>query len=232
LGLDNVALSVVVMNEEFVNKLMNVVVSYDIDGAAKAAEDALQAGVDPVVAIEDGLARGVRIVGDKFGSAEVYLPELMVAVEAMKQAMKVLEPAIKEGARARRQSLGKVIIGTIEGDIHDIGKSIVSAMLTVAGFEVVDLGSDVPVEVFIEKTREVKPQVIGMSALMTTTMLRMEEVVRVLEKEGLRKNVKVIVGGAPTSQEWADKIGADGHGGDAMEAVEVMKNLVGQLGHD
>jgi len=225
-------LSVDVMNEEFVNKLMNVVVSYDIEGAAKAAEDALQAGVDPVVAIEDGLARGVRIVGDKFGTAEVYLPELMVAVEAMKQAMKVLEPAIKEGERARRQSLGKVIIGTIEGDIHDIGKSIVSAMLTVAGFEVVDLGSDVPVEVFIEKTREVKPQVIGMSALMTTTMLRMEEVVRVLEKEGLRKNVKVIVGGAPTSKEWADKIGADGHGGDAMEAVEVMKNLVGYKGHD
>jgi len=220
------------MNEEFVNKLMNVVVSYDIEGAAKAAEDALQAGVDPVVAIEDGLARGVRIVGDKFGTAEVYLPELMVAVEAMKQAMKVLEPAIKEGERARRQSLGKVIIGTIEGDIHDIGKSLVSAMLTVAGFEVVDLGSDVPVEVFIEKTREVKPQVIGMSALMTTTMLRMEEVVRVLEKEGLRKNVKVIVGGAPTSKEWADKIGADGHGGDAMEAVEVMKNLVGYKGHD
>jgi len=230
--LDNVALSVDVMNEEFVNKLMNVVVSYDIEGAAKAAEDALQAGVDPVVAIEDGLARGVRIVGDKFGTAEVYLPELMVAVEAMKQAMKVLEPAIKEGERARRQSLGKVIIGTIEGDIHDIGKSLVSAMLTVAGFEVVDLGSDVPVEVFIEKTREVKPQVIGMSALMTTTMLRMEEVIRVLEKEGLRKNVKVIVGGAPTSKEWADKIGADGHGGDAMEAVEVMKNLVGYKDHD
>ena len=230
--MDNVALSVDVMNEEFVNKLMNVVVSYDIEGAAKAAEDALQAGVDPVVAIEDGLARGVRIVGDKFGTAEVYLPELMVAVEAMKQAMKVLEPAIKEGERARRQSLGKVIIGTIEGDIHDIGKSLVSAMLTVAGFEVVDLGSDVPVEVFIEKTREVKPQVIGMSALMTTTMLRMEEVIRVLEKEGLRKNVKVIVGGAPTSKEWADKIGADGHGGDAMEAVEVMKNLVGYKDHD
>ena len=128
--------------------------------------------------------------------------------------------------------MGKVIIGTIEGDIHDIGKSLVSAMLTVAGFEVVDLGSDVPVEVFIEKTREVKPQVIGMSALMTTTMLRMQKVIEVLEKEGLRKNVKVIVGGAPTSKEWADKIGADGHGGDAMEAVEVMKNLVGFKGHD
>jgi corrinoid protein of di/trimethylamine methyltransferase len=225
-------MSVDMMSEEFVNKLTNVVVSYDTDGAAKAAEDALQAGVDPVVAIEDGLAKGVRIVGDKFGSAEVYLPELMVAVEAMRQALKVLEPAIKESAKARRQSLGKVIIGTIEGDIHDIGKSLVSAMLTVAGFEVVDLGSDVPVEVFIEKTRDIKPQVIGMSALMTTTMLRMQKVIEILEKEGLRKNVKVIVGGAPTSKEWADKIGADGHGGDAMEAVEVMKNLVGSPGHD
>lgn len=220
------------MNEELVNKLMNVVINYDTEGAAKAAEDALQAGVDPVVAIEEGLAKGVRIVGDKFGTAEVFLPELMVAVEAMKRAMNILEPAIKKDAQARRKSLGKIIIGTIEGDIHDIGKSLVSAMLTVAGFDVVDLGSDVSVEKFIEKTRETKPQVIGMSALMTTTMLRMKEVIKNLQKEGLRKNVKVIVGGAPTSKEWADKIGADGHGGDAMEAVEVIKALVGYESHN
>lgn len=214
------------MNEELVSKLMNVVISYDTEGAAKAAQDALKAGVDPVVAIEEGLAKGVRIVGEKFGAGEVFLPELMVAVEAMKHAMTILEPAIKEGA-ATTKSLGKVMIGTIEGDIHDIGKSLVSAMLTVAGFDVIDLGSDVPVEKFIEKTREVKPDVIGMSALMTTTMLKMGEVIKALQKEGLRKEVKVIVGGAPTSEEWANKIGADGHGGDAMDAVEVMKNLVG-----
>ena len=220
------------MNEELVNNLMNVVINYDTEGAAKAAEDALKAGVDPVVAIEEGLAKGVRIVGDKFGTAEVFLPELMVAVEAMKRAMSVLEPTIKKSAQARRKSLGKVIIGTIEGDIHDIGKNLVSCMLTVAGFEVIDLGSDVSVEKFIEKTREVEPQVIGMSALMTTTMLRMEEVIKNLQKEGLRKDVKVIIGGAPTSKEWADKIGADGHGGDAMESVEVIKTLVGYESHD
>jgi len=224
--MDNIVLSVDIMNEELVSKLMNVVISYDTEGAAKAAQDALKAGVDPVVAIEEGLAKGVRIVGEKFGTGEVFLPELMVAVEAMKRAMTILKPAIKEGA-ATTKSLGKVIIGTIEGDIHDIGKSLVSAMLTVAGFDVIDLGSDVPVEKFIEKTREVKPNVIGMSALMTTTMLKMGEVIKALQKEGLRKEVKVIVGGAPTSKEWANKIGADGHGGDAMDAVEVMRNLVG-----
>jgi corrinoid protein of di/trimethylamine methyltransferase len=204
-----------------------VVINYDIEGAAKTAEEALRGGVDPIEAIEEGLAKGVRIVGDKFGAAEVFLPELMVAVEAMKQALQILEPAIKQSSQAMRQSLGKIIIGTIEGDIHDIGKSLVSALLTVAGFEVIDLGSDVPVETFIEKTREIRPHVIGMSALMTTTMLRMEDVIKNLQKEGLRENVKVVVGGAPTSKEWATKIGADGQGGDAMESVEVIKTLLG-----
>ena len=215
------------MNEAFVNKLLSAVVNYEVEEAAQAAEEDLKAGVEPIEAIEEGLARGVRIVGDKFGAEEVYLSELMIAVEAMKQAMAILEPAIAEDKKIARKSVGKVMLGSIEGDIHDIGKSIVGAMLTVSGFTVVDLGVDVAVEKFIAETKNVKPDVIGMSALMTTTMLRMKDVIDALEKEGLRKEVKVIIGGAPTSLEWAEEIGADGHGGDAMEAVEVTKKLAG-----
>jgi len=215
------------MNEAFVNKLLSAVVNYEVEEAAQAAEEELKAGVEPIEAIEEGLARGVRIVGDKFGAEEVYLSELMIAVEAMKQAMAILEPAIAEDKKIARKSVGKVMLGSIEGDIHDIGKSIVGAMLTVSGFTVVDLGVDVAVEKFIAETKNVKPDVIGMSALMTTTMLRMKDVIDALEKEGLRKEVKVIIGGAPTSLEWAEEIGADGHGGDAMEAVEVTKKLAG-----
>jgi trimethylamine corrinoid protein len=161
------------MREEVISKLVNTVTSYDVEGAIKAAEDALTAGVDPVDAIEEGLAKGIRIVGDKFGAREVFLPELMVAVEAMRQAMAILEPAMTEKTKTKKKSLGKVMIGTVQGDIHDIGKSIVSAMLTVAGFDVIDLGSDVPAEKFVEKAKEFQPDVIGMSALMTTSMLKM-----------------------------------------------------------
>jgi len=215
------------MKEEILNRLRNTVVGCDVEGAVKAAEEALKVGVDPAEAIEEGLAKGVRIVGDRFGAGKAFLTELVIAAEAMKQAIAILEPAISKGAKVTRKTLGKVLIGTVEGDIHDIGKSIVGTMLTVAGFEVVDLGVDVPVDKFIEKTREVEPNIIGMSALMTTTMSKMADVIKALEKEGLRKKVKVIVGGAPTSMEWAEEIGADGHGGDAMEAVEVAKKLVG-----
>ncbi len=215
------------MKEELVSRLTSAVVSYEVEGAIRAAEEVLKSGVNPVKAIEEGLARGVRIVGDKFGAGEVFLPELMIAVEAMKQALAILKPAITEGAKVWEKSLGRVMIGTMEGDIHDIGKSIVNAMLIVAGFEVIDLGVDVPVAKFIAKTKEVGPDVIGMSALMTTTMLKMRDVIEALEKEGLRKKVKIIIGGAPTSMEWAEEIGADGHGGDAIEAVEVTKKLIG-----
>jgi len=213
------------MKEALTERLMDAVVSYEVEDAVRAAKEALEAGVDPVGAIENGLARGLRIVGDKFGAGEVFLPELMIAVEAMKQAMAVLEPAIA-GRAIKQKPKGKVLIGTMEGDIHDIGKSIVSAMLTVAGFEVIDLGVDVPVEKFIAKAREVQPDFIGLSSLMTTTMLGMENVVKALAKEDLRKKVKVIIGGAPTSSEWAEQIGADGHAGDAMEAVEVTERLL------
>jgi trimethylamine corrinoid protein len=215
------------VKNDIIQSLTNAVVNYEVEDAVSAAKRALEAGVDPVVAIEEGLAKGVRLVGDKFGAEEIFLPELMVAVEAMKQAMAILKPAITAKSQAEK-SLGRVMIGTIEGDIHDIGKSMVSAMLTVAGFEVVDLGTDVSVAKFIAKVRELEPDIVGMSALMTTTMLRMKDVIEGLRKEDLREKVKVVIGGVPTSSEWAKEIGADGHGWNALEAVEVVKRLVHQ----
>jgi len=219
-------LGVGLMKKEIIDKLMNSVTSCDVEGAVKTAEEALKAGVDPVEAIEDGLAKGIRVVGDRFGAGEAFLTELMIAAQAMKQALAVLEPAISKRAKAAKKGLAKVMIGTVEGDIHDIGKTIVATMLAVEGFEVVDLGVDIPVETFVKKTKEEKPDVVGMSALMTTTMMKMADVIKALEKEGLRRKVKVVVGGAPTSKEWAEEIGADGHGGDAMEAVKVTRELV------
>ena len=215
------------MENDIIQSLTNAVVNYEVEDAVSAAKRALEAGVDPVVAIEEGLAKGVRLVGDKFGAEEIFLPELMAAVEAMKQAMAILKPTITAKSQAEK-SLGRVMIGTIEGDIHDIGKSMVSAMLTVAGFEVVDLGTDVSVAKFIAEVRELEPDIVGMSALMTTTMLRMKDVIEGLRKEGLREKVKVVIGGVPTSSEWAKEIGADGHGWNALEAVEVVKRLLHQ----
>ncbi len=214
--------------EAILNRLVNAVLSYDPDAAVEAAKEALNRGVDPVKAIEEGLAKGLRIVGERFGSGEAFLAELVVAAEAMKQALKVLEPAISKSSREKK-TVGKVLIGTVEGDIHDIGKNIVCTLLMVAGFEVIDLGVDISAQKFVEKVKEVKPHILGLSALMTTTMTKMVEVIDSLKKEGLRDKVKIIVGGAPTSKKWAEEIGADGHGADAMEAVQVAKRLMGHL---
>lgn len=214
-------------NEQIIlNRLRDAILNYDADAAVEAAKEALNKGIDPIKAIEEGLVRGLRIVGERFSVGEAFLAELIAAAEAMKQAMGVLEPAILKSSRERR-ILGKVIIGTVEGDIHDIGKNIVSTMLMVSGFEVIDLGVNVPTQKFIEKVRELKPDILGMSALMTTTMTKMAEVIEALKKEGLRDKVKVIVGGAPTSREWAEEIGADGYGANALEAVEIAKRLLG-----
>ncbi|MEM2137234.1 MAG: corrinoid protein [Candidatus Methanomethylicia archaeon] len=214
------------MRDAILGKLINAILDYDIDGAVKAAEEAINAGLDPIDAIENGLAEGIRIVGEKFEAGEVFLTELAIAAEAMKAALKILEPLILSSGKERK-SLGKVVIGTVEGDIHDIGKNIVSIFLMASGFEVIDLGADVPVELFVEKVKEVKPDIVAMSALMTTTMVKMMDVIKALEREGLRDRVKVMIGGAPTSKEWAREIGADGHGSDAIEAVEVAKKFMG-----
>jgi len=214
------------MTEDILNRLKEAVINYDVDEAVKVAQEVIETGFDPLKAIEEGLSAGLQVVGDKFGSGEIFLPMLMISAEATKKALAILEPVVAKGKS--RKTLGKVVIGTVEGDIHDIGKSIVAAMLTANGFEVHDIGCDVPTSKFIAKVKEVNPDIIGMSALLTTTMPRMTEVINALKKEGLREKVKVIVGGAPVSAAWAEQIGADTYGEDAMAAVDVVKKLLGK----
>jgi len=210
--------------KELLERLKRTVISYDVAKAKKVAEEALKAGLDPLEAVEKGLARGIRIVGSRFEKKRAFLPELMLAAETMKAALSVLEPAIEKGRKT--EFGGKVLLGTVEGDIHDIGKNIVAAMLRANGFEVHDLGVDVPPEEFVEKVREVEPDIVGISALLTTTMPKMVEVIEALKAAGLRDKVKVLVGGAPVNREWAKKIGADAYAADAMEAVRVSGNLI------
>jgi corrinoid protein of di/trimethylamine methyltransferase len=214
------------MAEDVLKRLKEAVINYDVEGAVEASKEVIKTGFDPLKAIEQGLGEGLKIVGEKFGAGEIFLPMLMIAAQAMKESLAVLEPALAKGVS--RKVMGKVVIGTVEGDIHDIGKSIVAAMLTANGFEVYDMGCDVPVSKFVEKVKEVNPDIIGMSALLTTTMPKMTEVIDALKKEGLRGKVKVIVGGAPVSAAWAEQIGADTYGEDAMAAVDVAKKLVGK----
>jgi len=209
---------------EIIEGLKKAVLNYDVEAAAELAKKAVDAGIDPVKAIEEGLAAGIREVGEKFGRKEIFLPELIMAAETMNSGLKVLEPEIKK-RKTERKSMGKVLIGTVAGDIHDIGKTIVAAMLTANGFEVIDLGVDVPTETFVEKVKEHQPQILALSALLTTSMPMQKEVIEALEKAGLRDKVKVMIGGAPTSREWAKEIGAEGYGANAAEAVEIAKKL-------
>lgn len=209
--------------EEIVTRLKNAVINYEMETIADLAKEVVDSGVDPLVAIEEGLAEGIKTVGEKFGKGEIFLPELVMGAEAMKAALAVLEPAVPAGKH--RETLGKVLIGTVQDDIHEIGKNLVSTMLSSNGFEVVDLGVNVPSEDFVKKAAEVKPSILAMSALMTTTMPRMGEVIAPLKKEN--PSVKTIVGGAPVTDVYAKEIGADEYSGDASGAVDSAKKLVG-----
>lgn len=206
-----------------ITRLKDAVINYEMETIADLAKQALKDGVDPLAAIEKGLAEGIKTVGEKFGKGEIFLPELVMGAEAMKAALAVLEPAVPKGKH--RASAGKVLIGTVQDDIHEIGKNLVATMLSSNGFEVVDLGVNVPSGDFLKKAEEQKPNLLAMSALMTTTMPRMGEVIAPLKKKN--KNVKTLVGGAPVTDTYAKEIGADGYSGDASGAVEVAKKLVG-----
>jgi len=210
------------MPEDMVKQLKNAVINYEMETIADLAKSALKAGVDPLVAIEKGLAEGIKTVGERFGKGEIYLPELVMGAEAMKTALAVLEPAVPKGQH--RASAGKVVIGTVQDDIHEIGKNLVSTMLAANGFEVVDLGVNVPSADFLKKADEIKPHMLAMSALMTTTMPRMAEIITPLKKKN--KSIKVLIGGAPVTDTYAKEIGADGYSGDASGAVDVAKKLV------
>lgn len=199
--------------------LADAVDRMDEEGAVAAAEEALAEGIDAYEAITQGLSKGMEVVSRKYDTGEYFVPEILLCADAMYAAMGVLKPRLKStGPRDASQ----VIIGVIEGDIHDIGKNIVKLMLEAAGFEVHDLGNDVPVASFVDKARQVGQGVIAISTLMSTTMPGMGKLVKALEDQGLRKSFRVVIGGGPISQSFAAKIGADAYGANAMDAVRIL----------
>jgi len=204
--------------------LRDSLVGLDSEKVKENVNSALRKGTEPLK-IVDSLADGMRIVGERYEAGEFFLPELMMAGEIMKDAMAIITPYLKRSESIQR--MGKVVLGTVEGDLHDIGKNIVKIMLTSAGFEVVDLGADVSVKKFVESVRKEEPKIVGMSALLTSTMDGMKEVVDELKREGLRKGLKILIGGAPIDGNFARRIGADAYGKDAMDAVRKAKSLVG-----
>ena len=214
------------MSEELFPKMAQSIVDGDSDAATMLAKEAIAAGVPPLDAITKGFVAGVNIVGDAYGRGEAYLPELVMAGEAMKAAVTTLDPELKKQG-TERQTLGKVVIATVDGDIHEIGKSLVATMLGASGFEVYDLGVDVEVEKIIGTALNVNADIIAMSALLTTTMVKQREVIEELDKEGLRGKFKVMVGGAPVTRDWVKTIGADGFSEDAIGAVAIAKQLIG-----
>ncbi len=211
--------------QEILDKLKNMVLDFDIDNAEEAAKEAIDSGVNPVEAA-NALTIGIQIVGDKFGSGELFLPDLVCSSEVLKKAFPVINAEIeKRGEKAA--SLGKVILGTVFGDIHNIGKDMVSTLLYAAGFEVIDLGINVKSEDFLKAVSEESPDILAMSALLTTTSAEQKNVIEGLTRAGLRDKVKVIVGGSPINQEFADLIGADGYGATAPEGVKMVKKFLG-----
>lgn len=210
-------------NEEILQKLSEGVLEGDQDQVREYTQKGLDAGLAPLDLINDGLTKGIQAVGAEFSAGNYFLPDLLLGANAMDAAIKILEPLM---AGQNRESVGRVLMGTVQGDLHEIGKNIVIMMLKTAGFEVHDLGIDVPSAKFIEAARSFKPDIIGISALLTTTVGRQKEIIELLVEEGLRKDVKVMIGGAPINQNWADKIGADGYAEDASVAVEVAKRLL------
>jgi corrinoid protein of di/trimethylamine methyltransferase len=209
-------------------EMAKAVIDGDEERTVTLAKEALEEGVDPTEAIEKGLAEGMKEVGRRFEKLEVYLPEMIISADAMTAGVEIFRQHLL--ARGGETPKKTVLLGTIQGDVHDIGKNIVKIMLESNGFKVYDLGRDVPVFDFIEKVKELSPDIIGVSALMTTTMVYMPKLIEALKEEKLREKVKVMVGGAPVLPEWAKKIGADGYGGSAMEAIRVAKRLVGLQG--
>lgn len=202
-----------------------------VDGEAeltmKLVNKCIDDGIEINQIIDKGLAVGIKQVGDYFEDGEFFLPELMQGAEIMKSAMDILNPIILQQTGGQYKSKGKVVIGTVEGDIHDIGKTLVASMLTASGFEVYDMGADVSIESFLNEIIDKKADMLCMSALLTTTMINQRVVIERLSSSGYRDRVKILVGGAPVSKEWAKEIGADGFAENAVEAVKIATMLIG-----
>ncbi|MDY9925323.1 B12-binding domain-containing protein [Methanosarcina sp.] len=208
--------------EDIIARAKDAITDFDDELAAEIAGEALVAGIDPVELIEKGFTAGMQEVGEQFEQGTLFLPHVLAAAEAMNAGMEVIKPEM-EKRKSQTKSLGTVVIGTIEGDIHSIGKDIVASMLNIAGFKVVDLGRDVPIKTFVEKSKELKPQIVASSALMTTTMVNQIQIEEQLKEAGIRGQIKTMVGGAPVTQDWADKIGADLYGESATDVVSKVK---------
>jgi corrinoid protein of di/trimethylamine methyltransferase len=215
------------MSEELYKQMAQCIIDGDSDISVELAKKSIELNMHPLDTITNGFVVGVNYIGDQFGKGEAFLPELVMAGEAMKAAVAVLEPELLKLGEAR-EMMGRVVLATVEGDIHEIGKTLVGTMLSASGFEVTDLGVDQPADKIIGKALEIDAQIIGMSALLTTTMVRQREVIEELDKEGLRPRIKVMVGGAPITRDWFQKIKADGYSEDAVGAVKVAKQLVGK----
>ncbi|MDI7277433.1 MAG: corrinoid protein, partial [Anaerolineae bacterium] len=210
------------MQSELLARITASVVEGDPEGSQALARQALAEGLAPLAIVEQGLVPGMTAVGERFASGEYFLPQLVIAARCMELAMEVLQPELLRRQEAVARA-GTVVIGTVKGDIHEIGKNLVATMLAASGFQVIDLGVNVPTEVFVGKVQEVNADLLGLSALLTTTMTEQREVIGALERAGLRGRVKVIIGGAPVSQRWADSIGADGYAEDAVGAVALAR---------
>ena len=208
---------------EYMEKATQHIIDADEDAVEKLAQDYLDDGFDPLEMIEQGLSEGIRKLGDLFDRGEVFLPHLIIASEAMTAAVKILEAALPEDQVGKK--LAKVVLGTIEGDVHDIGKGILVTMLRVYGFEVFDLGRDVPIAKFVEKAKEVDADVVGSSALMTTTMVGQKALEQALKEAGIRDNLTTMLGGAATTEHWAAKIGANFWAESAGDTVMKLKEI-------
>ena len=205
--------------------MANAVVAGDFNRAADLTKQAIDEGVEPIEIINQGLIKGMNVVGARFKAGDMYVPEVMMAARSMKAGMDLVKPLIAE---KDMPTSGKVVLGTVAGDLHDIGKNLVGMMMESAGMTVVNLGVDITPEKFAQAVREHKPEVVALSALLTTTMLAMKDTIEVLQEEGLRSSVKVIIGGAPVTADFATEIGADGWAPDAASAKDLALELAGK----
>jgi 5-methyltetrahydrofolate--homocysteine methyltransferase len=211
------------MGDEIYQAISKAITEGEEEEAVKRVQEALKSGSPPVEIMRRGIVAGISKAGELWKANEFFLPDVIMAADAFKAAMAILKPRLKEGEGVRKGK--KIVMGVVQGDVHDLGKSLVIAMLTSAGFEVIDLGIDVPLQKFIDAAREQQPHILGLGAYMTTTMLEMKGIIAELEKQGLRRKLKVMVGGVPTSQEFADQVGADAWGRDALDAMQKALKL-------
>lgn len=213
--------------EQILDDLATSIIDGDEEMAVNNTRAALEIKMDPLETVEQGLSKGMDVIGEQFGSGDVFLPELLMAANAFKAAMEILKPEL-EAQNKQTAQLGTVIVGTVRGDVHNIGKDIVSTVLETKGFDVVDIGVDNDALKFIQEAEKARADIIALSCLMTTTMPAQKEVIETLEEMGLRDKYFVIVGGGPVTHEWADEISADGYGKSAVHAPALIKELIGK----